>query len=70
MLQYHFQFRGKLGYMPPKGSRFADADSARLHAEYMASHLGDIDPTGSILVTDDAGAIVVRCPARRSLRAA
>jgi hypothetical protein len=36
----------------------------------MACHLGDIDPAGSILVTDDAGAIVVRCPARSALKAA
>ena len=30
----------------------------------MASHLGSLDPTGHIFVTDCDGAMVVHCPAR------
>jgi len=70
MPQYRFQLRGKLGHIPGRGAHFENDAAARLHAEYMAAHLGDIDPAGHIDVTNEAGVTIARCPAILTARAA
>ena len=47
-----------------KEAALADSAAAIHHAECMASHLGEIDPFGYIVVRDIAGVIIAHCPAR------
>ena len=54
--------RGRCGRTP-----LPDNDAATRQAEYMASHLGDIDPLGYVRVTDADGAMIAYCPARLPL---
>lgn len=70
MPQYFFHLHERCVYVNPTGAHFPDNDAAKRHAEYMASHLGDIDPSGYILVVDETGTTVARCPAQKKSRTA
>ena len=63
MPRYFFHLPERHAYAIPRGADFPDSLAAKRHAEYMASHLGDIDPWGYIVVTDEMGVPVARCRA-------
>ena len=66
MPQYHFRVHKQFDFMPMKQATLPDDQAAKEHAENMASHLGDIDPTGYVVVTDASGVTVARVPARKT----
>ena len=75
MPEYIFHIHRRGTYTPVdtglthvKEAVLADSAAAIYHAECMASHLGDIDPFGYIVVKDTMGVIIAHCPARLPAR--
>ncbi len=62
MPRYHFHLRNDKSFTDPKGADFPDVEAAKRHAERMGPSLRRIDPRGIVVITDESGATVARCP--------